>query len=298
MDRGSVAVQGAVLEVADWGTGEPVVFIQTALMADELLPLAARPALDGYRRILYHRRGYAGSSRVEGPGSVSRDVADCRELLDALGIERAHIVGYSYSGAVALQLASDVPDRVGSLTLIEPPPVHTHSASEFVAANERLLRTRRDAGTTVALEEFLGMVIGPSWRDEVEGHVPGAARQMERDAATFFDTDLPAVLDWDFGSTDARRISCPALHIGGGESGPWFAEVRALILQWLPRTDDVVIEGADHALLLTHTPLVADALATFLRRHPLAAARGAPTGGSAGKLSRVRVSRSRGPAPS
>jgi hypothetical protein len=49
----SIAVNGARLEVFDWGSGEPVVFIQTALMADELRPVATDPALDSYRRILY-----------------------------------------------------------------------------------------------------------------------------------------------------------------------------------------------------------------------------------------------------
>lgn len=202
MDLRSVAVPGGELEVAEWGAGEPIVFIQTALTADELLPLASHPVLeDGFHKILYHRRGYAASSPVEGPGSIPRDAADCRDLLAAMGVGRAHI--------------------------------------------------------------------GPGWRDEVEGLVPGAARQMERDTVTFFDTDLPALLDWEYDGLDARRISCPVLHIGGGDSGPWFAEVRALILTWLPNADDVVIDGAEHSLVLTHTPQAAEALATFVRRHPL-----------------------------
>jgi pimeloyl-ACP methyl ester carboxylesterase len=270
MDLRSVAVPGGELEVAEWGAGEPIVFIQTALTADELSPLASHPALaDGFHKILYHRRGYGVSSPVEGPGSIPRDAADCRDLLAAMGVGRAHIVGFSYSGAVGLQLAADAPGCTQSLTLIEPPPVHTPSASEFVATNERLVRTRQQRGARVALDEFLGMVIGPGWRDEVEGLVPGAARQMERDTVTFFDTDLPALLDWEYDALDARRISCPVLHIGGSDSGPWFAEVRALILTWLPNADDVVIDGAEHSLVLTHTPQAAEALATFVRRHSL-----------------------------
>lgn len=53
MESRSVAVPGARLEVFDWGSGEPVLFVQTALTADELRPLATDPALDGYRKILY-----------------------------------------------------------------------------------------------------------------------------------------------------------------------------------------------------------------------------------------------------
>ncbi len=84
MDMHAVPVPGAELEVAQWGAGEPVVFIQTALTADELLPVATDPALASYRKVLYHRRGYEGSSAVAGPGSVRRDAEDCAALLDAL----------------------------------------------------------------------------------------------------------------------------------------------------------------------------------------------------------------------
>ena len=118
-----VALSDATLEVEVRGSGEPVVLIQTALTADEFLPLAGQPELqDNYRVILYHRRGYAGSSPVRGPGSIERDANDCQQLLAALNIERAHVVGVSYSAAVALQLAATASGCVHSLCLIEPAP--------------------------------------------------------------------------------------------------------------------------------------------------------------------------------
>lgn len=262
-------IDGAELEYEVSGSGEPVVFVQTALTADELLPLAKESALEGYRRILYHRRGYAGSSPIDGPGSITRDAADCRALLAAIGVERAHIVGLSYSGAVALQLAAEAPDCTHSLILLEPPPVHTPSAPEFRAANDRLIHRRQDATPAAALDEFLTLVIGAGWRETVEAHVPGSAQQMERDVVTFFDTDLPALLDWQFGSEVARRITCPVLYLGGTESGPWFAEVRELFLNWLPQAEDIVIDGADHLLADTHPAEIAEAMAAFMRRYPI-----------------------------
>jgi pimeloyl-ACP methyl ester carboxylesterase len=85
-----VEVGGIQLEVHDAGTGDPVVLVQTALTADELAPLAEHLVGRGaYRTIVYHRRGYARSSPVRGPGSVVRDAADCRELLDVLGLGRS-----------------------------------------------------------------------------------------------------------------------------------------------------------------------------------------------------------------
>ncbi len=284
MSKRLVPVDGAQLDVRDWGAGEPIVFVQTALTADELLPVAQRSALDrGYRKVVYHRRGYGGSSAVAGPGSVVRDAADCRALLDALGIDRAHIVGVSYSAAVALQVAANALERVHTLVLLEPPPVHTPSAGEFRAASERLVATRRRHGPVVALDQFLSIVIGPDWRDVTERQLPGSAQQMEQDDATFFDTDLPALLRWRFGPDDAGRISCPVLHVGGADSGKWFAEVRTLMLEWFPHADDVVIAGADHSLALTHSREVAHAIAAFTRDRQ----------GGRGSMARARIPRSR-----
>ena len=126
-----------------------------------------------------------------------------------------HLVGVSYSAAVALQLAADAPQHVRTLTLLEPPPVHVPSAPAFRAANARLQEVRRRHGPAVALDELLTAVIGPTWRADAERAVPGSAEQMQRDTATFFDMDLPALLSWEFTEADARTITCPVLHMAG-----------------------------------------------------------------------------------
>lgn len=77
------------------------------------------------------------------------------------------------------------------------------------------------------------------------------------------------MLDWQFTAADARRITGPALYLGGTDSGPWFAEVRELMLSWLPQAQNVVITGADHALATTHSAELATALLRFLQRHPI-----------------------------
>jgi pimeloyl-ACP methyl ester carboxylesterase len=267
-----VRLPDATLEASVRGSGEPVVFIQTALLADELVPIADRPELrDNYSTVVYHRRGYEGSSAVKGPGSIARDADDCVRLLAELGIERAHVIGLSYSGAIALQVAADSPECVRTVCVIEPPPVHVPSAPEFVAANEQFIEDHRRLGSAEALDRFLTRVIGPDWRRDAEQHLPGSGASIERDANTFFATDLPALLTWRFSREDARRIIQPVLYVGGTASGPWFAEVHDLILDWLPHAEDVLIPGADHSLATTHAPQVAQVIATFLQRHRLKA---------------------------
>src|SRR5437016_14473457 len=74
-------IDGISLEYETRGSGDPVVFIHGAHMGDTYRPLMAEPALKDYRFIGYHRRGYAGSGRPDGPLSVSEHAADCLALL-------------------------------------------------------------------------------------------------------------------------------------------------------------------------------------------------------------------------
>jgi pimeloyl-ACP methyl ester carboxylesterase len=92
---------------------------------------------------------------------------------------------------------------------------------------------------------------------------------MERDAATFFDIDIPALLGWNYTAADAALIAGPVLYVGGTDSGRWFAEVRELLLSWLPQAEDVLIVGADHSLAITHAYEIASSLAAFVERHPI-----------------------------
>lgn len=263
-----VSVGDVDLEVEVMGEGEPVVVVQTALTADELRPLAERTARGGYRVFHYHRRGYAGSGPVRRPASVAADAADCRALLAAMGVAPAHLVGASYSAAVALVVASSAPETVRSLTVLEPPPAGVPSAAEFRAASSRLLASFRARGPDAALDELMTMLAGPDWRLGSERDLPGSVAAMERDAVTFFEYDVPALLSWDFDAEDAATVRCPVLYVGGSDSGPWFAEVRARVLQLLPQAEDATVDGAGHLLATTHPAEVARLLLDFLRRHP------------------------------
>ncbi|WP_167305781.1 alpha/beta fold hydrolase [Nocardioides euryhalodurans] len=261
------------LETEVWGEGEPLVVIQTALTADELRPLAEQLAGDGELEVIhYHRRGYAGSGPALRPGSIAQDAADCRFLLEALAVGPAHVVGASYSAAVALTLATRCPDVVRTLTVLEPPPSGVPSTPDFVAASTRLVESYSSRGPTVALDELMGMLAGPDWRAESERDLPGSVAAMERDAPTFFESDLPALLSWELDDADATRITCPVLYVGGGQSGPWFAEVRTRIRRLLPQTESATVAGAGHLLALSHAADTARLVLDFLRRHRSAGA--------------------------
>jgi pimeloyl-ACP methyl ester carboxylesterase len=72
-----------------------------------------------YRLVLYDCRGQGQSDHPEKPYSMEIHADDLAELLDALGIDKAHIAGISYGGEVAQAFTLKYPGRVRSLILID-----------------------------------------------------------------------------------------------------------------------------------------------------------------------------------
>jgi pimeloyl-ACP methyl ester carboxylesterase len=267
-------VGGITLEYEDHGDGEPVVCIHGAFVADAFRPLLSERALaDRYRLIAYHRRGYAGSSHAAGPVSIATQAGDCQALLSHLDIGRAHVVGHSFGGAIALQLALGAPEAVGTLALLEPALMVGESADLYREALVRSAQRYREAGAEVAIDEFLRMR-WPAYREKLPGGVPGGFEQAVADAASWFDTDLAACLDWSFGSAEAQRVAQPVLTVLGGGSvdlHPRFSETHRLLLTWLPNAEGFVVPGATHFLQVENPHATAVALAGFFARHPLGA---------------------------
>lgn len=265
-----VAVDGITLAYEAAGTGEPVVLIHGALIADAFRPLLTEPSLAGrYRLVLYHRRGYAGSSRTPGPVSVAQQAADCRALLRHLGVARAHVVGHSFGGTVALQLALDTPDIVHSLALLEPALMIGSTAQSYRDTLERGVQRYREEGAAVVVDDVLRARYGPGYRAALDQVLPGAFAQAVADAGTTFEIDTGA-LDWTFGEAEARRITQPVLVVLGSESNalwPRFGETNRLLLAWLPHAEGFVLPGAAHGLQIQNPRGMAEALATFCARH-------------------------------
>jgi pimeloyl-ACP methyl ester carboxylesterase len=271
MDR--APVNGIELEYEVRGSGEPVVLMHAGVCADFFVPLIEQAALASQHTLVrYHRTGYAGSGRLPGAVSFAQQAAHCRELMRHLGIERAHVVGHSSSASMALQLALDAPEAVGSLALLDPArpaaPTPVHEAMVRTIAAPAL--ERYHAGDKPgAVDTWMRGLCGPDYRAALERALPGAVDQAIADADTFFEQELPAVMQWSFGREDAARITQPALAVLGENSHPVFRERHDLLLAWLPSAEPFVLPGATHLLQVEQPGAMAEALVVFFSRHPL-----------------------------
>lgn len=264
-------IDGVGLEYEDSGTGEPVVFIHGAFIADAFRPLLSEPALaERFRLISYHRRGYGGSTPAAEPVSLADGARDCQALISFLGLRHAHVVGHSYGASVALQLALDAPEVVHTLTLLEAALTVGESAPLY---REALLQSRerfRAVGARVAVDEFL-QPRWPSYRTQLDRVAPEAFDQAVADAATAFESEFSGFVEWQFDEARACMIAQPSLVVLGEESvalHPRFAETYRLLLEWLPHAEGFLLPHATHFLQFQNPHDLAAALSAFLERHP------------------------------
>lgn len=236
---------------------DQVVVVQTALNPLELLPLCSVIAGRGGGVVHLSRRGYGGSSPARASPSVEGDARDIAEALNTLDFGPACVVGASYSAGVALTLAVTHPHLVRSVVAVETPPTGTAGAAAFSAANRRLLAARRAAGVPAAMDHFLTALSGDRWRADAEALVPGSVAAMSRDAATFFDHDVPALLGWRLPAAELATVGCPVLVVEGGASHPWFREMATHLAALLPLPRRASVAGAGHDVALTHADEVA-----------------------------------------
>ena len=227
---------------------DPVALIRTALDAGELLPLGEELAAAGLRPVDCPRPSL---------GSIRGEADSVAEQLRDVAHGPVHVVGASYSAAVALSLASHRPDLVSCLTVVEPPPAGTAYDGDFRDLCHEMVADHEERGTAAALDGFMGVLAGDGWRERQESLRTGSVAQIEAGAEAFFTADLLALLGWSFDDEEAAAVACPTLVVRGAETRPMFAAMAERVAGVVPRADLQVVAGADHLAASTHAAEVA-----------------------------------------
>ena len=278
MDK--VSVNGVELAYEVTGDGEPILLIHGAFVCDAMKPLADR--FDGYRVIRYHRRGYGESGAGVSP-DLATHAADARALLEALDAAPAHVIGHSYGGSTALQLAIDAPDTLKSMTLLEAAtPGQTPSAETTGAVIGQVIAPFFEGRGEEAVDRFLHMVFGPAWREDVaQALSPASVDQAISDADDAFAGDLGSLMSWTITGEQAASIDCPVLIVLGAKSDETvraalaameidapqndvFGEMTEVQSAWMPHARVLTLPGINHALQVQDAETVAGVIGTFL----------------------------------
>ena len=196
---------------------------------------------DLFRVVRPDLRGFGETPLPPGRFSYAADVV---ELLDHLGIERTAVVGSSFGGRVAMELAVAAPERVERLVLLCPalagfPP--TDDAVAFDEAEEALLEAG-DIEGAVALN--VSTWLGP----EADEDTREAVAAMQRHA---FKVQIAAAVgpeqpELERGEVNPAAITAPALVVSGGQDMDHFQAVAAHLGETMPNARRVHLDWAGH----------------------------------------------------
>lgn len=230
----------------------------------------------GYRTIAFDQRGYSPGARPTAVSDYKQGemVADALALLDELEIERAHVVGHDWGGAVAWGLGSSAPERVATLTALATP---YPGAMKAVAFKSTQLLHSWYMGVfqlPVVAEAVLG-TSGPFWKGVMKGLPPAAKEHYTQRARQ--PGAMTAMLRWyralplDVArpSIDWHRITVPTLYMWG-ERDPALGRAAAEATAGFVTGDYtfIAMPGVGHWIPESAPEQVSGELLAHLHRHP------------------------------
>jgi 3-oxoadipate enol-lactonase len=233
------------------GSGPPVVLLHEGI-ADSRMWVHQLPALEPeFTVVRIDQRGFGRSPLP--PGRLSR-VEDVVSVLDELGLERAAVVGASFGGRVALELAGAHPERVERLVLVAP-GLGGHDWSEEVRRfndEEEAAYEAGDLDRATDLNVRL-WVDGPRrGPDAVPSEVREQVRTMQREAFELPEPDPLPESVWPEPPVDGRlgELATPTLVVVGDEDVPDMLEIAGRLAAEIPGARKAIFPDTAHMLPL------------------------------------------------
>lgn len=231
------------------GAGTPLVLLHGGILTIDLNFATLIPTLAASHQVIgVELQGHgrtADIDRVITPAALASDVV---ALLDHLGIERAHVLGHSMGGAVALELAVSHPDRVRSVVPISasvrPDGMHEDLADPSRYATSTRLPTQQDFAAMK--DAYARLSPHPEHFDDFLATMSSSAHDLQ---------------GWS--DEQLAGITAPVLVMLGDHD---FTTVEhgALMQQLIPGSQLAVLPGTSHMSITRRADLLLPMLDRFL----------------------------------
>lgn len=214
------------------------------------------------RVLTFDNRGLGGSSLVDAEASIADFAEDAVLLLDALGIERAHVWGVSMGGKVAQELALRWPERVERLVLEN---TSTGEARRVEGHQPSPLRAMEGADAETWQREIVPLLFGRAYYEANPGAMRAFARSRERRPPN------PRAVDIQWGAYEAfdswerlPQLNAPTLCLTGAEDALCDPRNADLLAERIPNARVEHVPEGGHSVHIELPKVVNPLVAEFL----------------------------------
>jgi pimeloyl-ACP methyl ester carboxylesterase len=226
------------------GQGKPLIFLGGGLVTAEVSDAQVPTLAGSYRVYVPERRGHGRTPDVEGPITYAAMAQDTIAFMDAVGIESAHLVGWSDGALVAMIVALRRPERVKKLVYIGQ-----NLNPDDVRPEAKPILEGMTLETAPPMFAQLYAATSPDGPD----HWPVVFEKI----STMFKTDPGLAVE------DLAGVKAPTLVLIGDDD-LISAEHAGVLQRTLPDAQLAVVPGASHAAPLEKPELVNRLILEFL----------------------------------
>ncbi|MCK8817883.1 alpha/beta hydrolase [Natroniella sulfidigena] len=199
-----------------------------------------------YRLIICDRRGHGKSPQDPKPYTIAQDAQDIIAILKEIGIDSFHLVGHSYGGLVAIEVAYQLADKISTLHLLEPPCFSLFSNDPEVSSLNNKIKSLFEESSERGIEElakgFFETMIGTEAAEHLRDSL--AWQKVLDETERLINEEYPA----EYSSEKITDLSLPIYIYTGGRSQLGLRKIAYETVKKLPTAKLIDIPEATHDL--------------------------------------------------
>ncbi len=246
-----------------FGEGHPLLLIMGYASTMDLWELALINSLASqYQVIIFDNRGMGDSELGNRAFSIEQFCKDTAQLMDALGIQQAHVLGWSMGSLVAQELVLNYPLKVNKLVLYA-----TYANAELFPPNPEVIQRLTDMSGTPQERgmRFISALFPDSWLQANSERVREIFfRPMGSISEESTRQQAMAISSWGGSVERLNKISHPVLLISGVEDALVPAQNSCFVRDHISTAQLELIAHSGHGLMFQYPDVFCEKIVNFL----------------------------------
>jgi pimeloyl-ACP methyl ester carboxylesterase len=260
-------VQVGDIEIAYklFGKGEPLVLIHGYGGSMDIWdPQLLKVLAENHTVIVFNNRGVGNTTGGLKQYSIEQLADDTAGLLDALGISKSNVLGWSMGGMVAQELVLNHPDKVNNLILY----ASTCGGNESPLPEKEVLETyaNRTGTPTERIARLMPLLFPEEWQKAHPNYQTAMPRNTQVSPNQTLNVVLNAAFNWGGTCNQLQQIDQPTLVIIGTDDKMILPSNSLTIAERIPDAWLVQIDGGGHGLMYQYPETVSKMALTFLEK--------------------------------